>query len=154
MDNTPFFRTPYNYDMLAASKETGLKCEDVSKTQQQFKDDADINVIVERMKVGYIPPTNLHMPLSGDFEGLTSFKDAMNEIRRAQETFNALPAKVRARFHNEPDEFVQFCSDPENKDEAIKLGLAERPPEPVQSPQVPVPTGSTAPAPSEGTKTA
>ena len=36
----PFLRTPFNYDRDLASEESGLKCEDPSLTQQQFKDEA------------------------------------------------------------------------------------------------------------------
>ena len=34
---TVFLRTPYNYDTDAASLQTGLKCEDESRAQQQSK---------------------------------------------------------------------------------------------------------------------
>lgn len=138
----PFLRTPYNYDMHEASAETALVCPEETLTQQQFKDDADINILVERFKLGYVPPQNARMPLQGDFTGLTSFEDAMQQIRAAQETFNALPAKIRYRFHNDPAEFVAFCSDRDNLDEAVKMGLAARPeleqaPPPPEAPKAP-----------------
>lgn len=34
-----------------------------------------------------------------------------------------LPAKVRSRFENDPQKFLEFCSDPKNRDEAVSLGL-------------------------------
>jgi phage internal scaffolding protein len=41
----------------------------------------------------------------------------------AQDSFLALPAKVRARFDNDPALFVDFASDEANRDELKALGL-------------------------------
>ncbi len=35
-----------------------------------------------------------------------------------------MDAKIRARFHNSPQEFLEFFADPANADEAVRLGLA------------------------------
>jgi hypothetical protein len=35
-----------------------------------------------------------------------------------------LPGNVRARFHNDPQELLEFCSDEKNRAEAEKLGIA------------------------------
>jgi hypothetical protein len=35
-----------------------------------------------------------------------------------------MDAKVRARFNNSPQEYLEFFANPENTDEAIRLGLA------------------------------
>lgn len=43
---------------------------------------------------------------------------------------------MRKRFANDPAEFLAFINDPENSQEAIKLGLAiEAVPEPTPEPQ-------------------
>ena len=44
-NKAPFLRTPYNYDTVAASNESGLGCEDPTLTQQQFAEESDINTI-------------------------------------------------------------------------------------------------------------
>jgi phage internal scaffolding protein len=41
----------------------------------------------------------------------------------AQDSFLALPAKIRSRFGNDPALFVEFASDEANKDEMKALGL-------------------------------
>ena len=46
--NEPFLRSLYNYDRDAASSESGLACDDPTLAQQQFRDEADINTILER----------------------------------------------------------------------------------------------------------
>jgi phage internal scaffolding protein len=120
----PFLRTAYNYDRDLASDESGLKCLDASLTQQQFKDEADINTIVDRfMKTG-VMPSPVNMPQFVDYEGVFDFQSAMNVVRAADENFMRLDAKVRARFNNSPQEFLEFFSNPENVEEAVRLGLA------------------------------
>ena len=44
----PFMRTPYNYDTDEVSVDSGLVCPEPTLAQQQFKDEADINLILER----------------------------------------------------------------------------------------------------------
>lgn len=119
----PFVRSPYNYDMNIAGDESGLKCEDPSLTKQSFLEESDINTIVKRFGITGEIPTPVRMPTYGDFTGVTDFKSAMDAIAQANESFDAMPAEVRARFHNDPQEFVQFCSDENNRAEAQRLGL-------------------------------
>jgi len=121
---TVFCRSPYNYDMDLASDKSGLKCEDASLTQQQFKEESDINTIVARFMKSGVLPTPVNMPQYVDYEGVFDFQSAMNTIRQADENFMRMDANVRARFNNSPQEFLEFFANPENQDEAIRLGLA------------------------------
>ena len=121
---TVFCRSAYNYDMDLASDQAGLKCSDASLTQQQFKDDSDINTIVDRFMKSGVMPTPINMPQYVDYEGVFDFQSAMNAVRAADENFMRMDAKIRARFNNSPQEFLEFFSNPENTDEAIRLGLA------------------------------
>ena len=53
----------------------------------------------------------------------------------ADEMFAELPAKIRGRFENNPQQFLDFCEDPDNEAEAIELGIANKPaPDQVESP--------------------
>jgi phage internal scaffolding protein len=111
-----------NHD--ARSNEFGLKCLDRSLTQQQFREESDINTIVDRfMKTGHLPEP-ASMPQYVDYEGVFDFQSAMNVVRQADENFMRMDAKVRARFHNSPQEFLEFFANPDNGDEAVRLGLA------------------------------
>jgi phage internal scaffolding protein len=121
---TVFCRSAYNYDMDLVSDQTGLKCEDPSLTQQQFKEEADINVIVDRFMKSGVLPTPASMPQYVDYEGVFDFQSAMNAVRAADENFMRMDAKIRARFNNSPQEFLEFFANPENTEEAIRLGLA------------------------------
>jgi phage internal scaffolding protein len=132
----PFVRSPYNYDTTVASDETALHCKDPTLTKQSFAEDADINTIVKRFALTGELPKNVRMPTYGDFTGLTTFKEAMDAIAIAEESFYAMPADVRSRFNNDPDKFVAFCSDNNNRQEAEKLGLVLPPaPLPPRGPQ-------------------
>lgn len=131
----PFMRSAYNYDTNQASDEAGLKCEDKSLARQEFAEEVDINTIVHRFGLDGQMPENIRMPTSGDFTNIPDFQSAMNALRAAQESFDAMPARVRARFHNDPAEFVAFCDDENNRTEAIRMGLVtEKIPEPEPTP--------------------
>jgi len=48
----------------------------------------------------------------------------MNTVIVAQSAFDALPARIRERFRNDPAQFLHFMSEDSNLPEMIKLGLA------------------------------
>ncbi|AZL82702.1 internal scaffolding protein [Apis mellifera associated microvirus 2] len=119
-----FLRTPYNYDRMAVSDETGLFCDDPSLTQQHDMADCDINNIVERAaRTGFIPNA-VGSPFVGDLAiNATDFHEAMNIVVSARQAFSELDAKTRARFGNDPGQLLEFLQDEGNYDEASKLGL-------------------------------
>lgn len=128
------FRTMYNYDRDAVSIQTGTKCEDETMTQQQFKDECDINKIMKRFGVTGEVPMNIRPVLPDDYNDVFDFQTAMNTVRRAQEAFMKMPSGIRARFQNNPQVFTEFFSDPENRQEAEKMGLVL--PKPKEEPKV------------------
>jgi len=130
-----FLRSLGNYDSDKVSVETGLVCDDPSMAQQQFKDECDINTILDRFSVtGQLPVSPLQ-PQFGDFSGVTDYQSALNAVLDAQESFDALPARLRERFANDPAAFVDFCLDEANRGEMKAVGLIEGSPEGVsQSP--------------------
>lgn len=130
-----FFRTGYNYDMSAASDETGLSCQDESLAIQSAKEECDINTIVRRFGLTGQLPDQLAMPKSGDFSGVGDFHSAMNLVRQAQDEFLRVPGEIRARFDHDPARFMQFFEDPNNYDEALKMGLVN-PRAPLPDPDV------------------
>lgn len=119
----PFVRNPYNYDTNAAGDESGIDTGTEGGAKQSFAEECDINVIVKRFGIGYDMPEGLRMPQAGDFTGVNDFHSAMNAIVQARETFDALPATLRAKFDNDPGQFVDFATDQKNLPEMDKLGL-------------------------------
>lgn len=142
-------RSQFNYDTDSVSTETGLKCEDESLAQQHQKDEADINTIVKRFGLTGELPNNVRMPVYGDFTGITTYQDALHAVMAANDSFMQMPADVRNRFNNDPEQFVEFCLDPANAEEAVKLGLAVKKPGP-EAPASTPPAGT--PAGEQGSK--
>jgi len=131
----PFLRTPYNYDTLAASDESGIACEDASLAQQQFKDECDINNILRQFNItGQLPDAPLS-PRYGDFTGISDYKTALDRVIAADEEFMNLPATLRARFDNDAANLIEFLNNEENRAEAEKLGLTE-PKQVIEAPAV------------------
>ena len=126
MAKAPFLRTPYNYDTNAASDESGLACEEPTLAQQHFKDECDINNILRQFNVtGMLPEAPLS-PRYGDFTGISDYHTALNAVIAAEDEFMALPANLRARFQNDPENLINFLDNDANKEEAIKLGLVDQ----------------------------
>lgn len=106
-------------------------------TQQNFKEECDINNIMRRFeKTGELPNMIRQNPVYGDFSDVPTFTEAMNTVIRANEQFDALSSKIRAQFNNDPAEFLAFVHDPKNNEELVKMGLAtERIPDPTPTPK-------------------
>lgn len=107
-----------------------------SRTQQHLKQESDVNSILEKYKRG-IPITHVNnsKPLTGDFSQYQDFKTNKDLVVKTFNQFMALPAHLRKRFGNDPENLIDFVSDDQNYDEAIKLGLVPPKPEKPKTPQ-------------------
>ena len=103
-----FIRTPYNYDTKAVSRETATICPEPTLAQQQFRDECDINVMLERFQVTGTMPQNVRQPIAQDFIDAMDYQSALNALIEAEESFMQMPAKIRAEFNNDPGEFIRF----------------------------------------------
>lgn len=116
------------------------------KAQQQFKEDADLNIIMRKFQKGEaIDHFAKYGGVYGDFNPHT-YQESLNIIKKADEMFAELPSNVRNRFENDPSAFLTFVQNPDNLEEAktMGLGLAPAKPDPHAPPQDPAPQ---APAP-------
>jgi len=116
-------KNPITYDRDKNSNNSKLVFTRPTRTQQSFRDECDINNILRKFNVTGQLPLGSVQPQYGDFSGITDYQSALNAVMAAQDSFLALPAKVRARFDNDPALFVDFASDEANKDELKALGL-------------------------------
>lgn len=137
----PFLRTAYNYDMGAVSRETGFASKEPTLAQQQFKEECDINTIVERFGITGQMPQNLRMPIQEEFVETMTYHEALNKLVEADTEFMKLPASVRAEFKNDAGAFVEFASDEKNVDKMREWGMAM----PATPAIVPAPTAPPAP---------
>lgn len=120
----PTVRQAFDYDTDQVSQATGMEFDpEEGRTQQSFRDEVDINTIVERFGLTGELPDNMRLPQSGDFTGITDFHTAMSAVRQAQEQFMQLPGAMRERFNHDPQRLLSFLEDPGNLEEARKLGL-------------------------------
>ena len=120
-----------------------------SQTEQQFKDDADVNHIMRR----YNSNPHTYDPfvrkdgIYADTSQIPDLVNAMETVVKAQHAFDELPSQLRERFGNSPVMLLEFLKDPKNTKEAIELGLMEEihPPQPIKveiSNPIPSPTTS------------
>lgn len=126
-----------------------------SRTKQEFKDECDINNIVNQFaKTGVITHVNRREPQYGHVDG-SDFADAMRVVTEAQAMFDDMPAEIRKRFNNDPAELLDFVQNPENIDAMREMGLIEAEttttgrPEPQPPPAPPAPPAAPEP-PSDG----
>lgn len=120
------------YECYVASP--GITFVEPSLTQQQFADDTDINVLVDRYEdtgFFYDPLSVINgksassSPTFGDFSEFDSadYMRSQNVLVKARESFENLPVEIRERFNYNPLNLLEFISDKANYEEALKLGL-------------------------------
>lgn len=145
-------RRPYD-----ASQPTSITFPEKTMAKQAFKDECDINTIMAKYKsTGLIDHVKNVQGSYGDFTSVQDYQLSLNQVIEAQDAFEQLPAKIRARFNNDPSHLMSFISDEDNYDEALKLGLIDPKPEPPAPTRVevvnpPKPKGSREPSGEAGT---
>jgi len=100
-----------------------------SRTQQQFKAQVDINNIMKK----YAKTGDMSIFIKqgkgtyGDFSNVPDYQTALDKVLQIQDSFSNLPPLVRQKFANDPAQLLEFINDNRNYDEAVKLGLLEKP---------------------------
>lgn len=113
-----------------------LKCEDETKTQQQYQEASKISNIMK--KYGATGMLNMMQgdPVFDDVSQKMDFQTAQIKIAKAQQQFAQLPSELRDKFKNDPGQLISFLNKSENYEEAVKLGLAKKKAEIQDSPEV------------------
>ncbi len=107
-----------------------------SRTRQSEAKATNINTIVAQYdKTGLLPQIGREA-LYADVSEAPDYRTALDLIRNADELFMTIPAGVRRRFDNDPAVFLDWTSQPENRDEMIEMGLIEKPVTPAVTPVV------------------
>lgn len=139
--------------------------DDPGKTDGSQAAECDVNTIVDRFtKTGILPGVDAER-MYADVSDVGTYQESLHVVMRAQEQFDSLDAFVRKKFDNDPAKFLEFCADPKNAEEMVKLGLAtERSPSGTDriveainasnrvSGEVPAPEEPSKPAPSPSAK--
>lgn len=104
-----------------------------SRTKQEFKDQCDMNNIIKAYRItGQVNhiAANAAMGRYEDLPDEFDLQQSLNTVREANDAFASLPSKIRDRFANDPSKFLAFLSDPNNLDEARRLGIVNPAPQP------------------------
>lgn len=125
----PRFNWRHQYDAERDAKEGDAAATinlEESLTQQSFREDADLNVLARRFGLSDIPVGTYDPDAFRDTTNDPELAELLDIQRNAKNQFLALPAKLRKRFHNSPNELWAFVTDPENAEEALRLGLLHK----------------------------
>lgn len=128
----PVWKTPYNHDTNFESDRTALYCADPSLTKQEFKEETDINFLLERfMQTKELPPVVLPEHFMDNTQQPTYF-EMQTKLAAANSLFYQQPASVRSEFLNDPARFadaVITAMETGNKEWLEDLGIEFRKPE-------------------------
>jgi hypothetical protein len=97
-------RTPYNYDRDEVSKNTALISDSETLTQQNFKDETDLNIMIR--KYGVLPVNEVNWK---EFDATVipkDYQELQNMMLEADKAFMQLPAEVRKAADNDPTKFL------------------------------------------------
>jgi len=99
-----------------------------SKTDQTQQEHCDVKNIMKKYgnNINNVIPPN--RGVYADISELPTYQQSLHILRDAQNSFSSLPAQVRKKFDNDPGEMMKFLADPNNNEEAQKLGLKITPP--------------------------
>lgn len=114
--------------------ERGLEFHQPSLTQQQFKDECEIESLLKAHNLGQVMGIlNNHQrePLYGDVSDIPDFHDSQNHVARATEYFQGLPSDVRAQFNNNLGEFLSALNNPSARDALTDMGVLKKAANPV-----------------------
>lgn len=99
-----------------------------SLTQQHMKAETEMsNKVGMFMKTGRFGDNQSNrQPMYADFSSI-DFMEMRNAIVDIDAEFASLPSKLRTRFQNDPHQLIRFVENPNNREEAMQLGLLPKP---------------------------
>lgn len=124
-------RQPRHINQLMFVDENGEP--EVTKTVQSEKDRVEVNNIIRRYnKTGLVDHVAKGKAMYGDFTEVNEYRENLDMVKKAQDSFAGLPSEIRKKFDNDPGKFFEFATNPENADALVEMGLAhvEKPPAP------------------------
>lgn len=108
----------------------GLEFHEPSLTQQQFKDECEIESLLKAHNLSQVMGImNNHnqQPLYGDVSEIPDFHVSQNHLARATEYFEGLPSDVRSRFNNSLSEFLTTLNNPGAREALTEMGVLKKP---------------------------
>lgn len=123
-------------DRVRARGRLRLEFSGETLTKGSFKESVDVNTIMRMFRRdGVLRQSTSSGARFEDLGSPIDYQEAMNSVISAKEAFASMPARLRERFGNDPEGLLRFLADPQNRDEATKLGLLKVPEAPPGPPQ-------------------
>lgn len=94
-----------------------------SRTKQANRNETDINLMIARYRKTGQVPTNSREPKYGDFSEAITLEDAFQRVKEANESFMALPSRVRALAMNNPITLLEMLADEDDTAALVQAGL-------------------------------
>lgn len=115
-------------------------------TDQSYAKEADANYILRKFKAtGVITHLAKKAGRYADCSAIPSLHESLVAVKEAERAFADLPAVIRKKFDNDYKKLALWMCDEKNREEAIELGLIDKPiPTPTPTP---VPTPASQPDP-------
>lgn len=96
---------------------------DENRTEQQHKKDTNINYIMAKyQKTGVIDHVKKYGGQYMDVPAI-DYREAMTLVAEANSMFEELPSLARKKFQNDPEVFLEYVQDPNNKESLREMGL-------------------------------
>ncbi len=112
-----------------------------SKVQQHLTDSNSIKDLEARHLQNNMPQMNPKIPQYLDLSSGMSHHEMLNKVTETNQAFMNLNPHIRKKFHNQPQELIDFCKESKNLEEAEALGLVPKgtfvPPEVTPEPKPP-----------------
>lgn len=94
------------------------------RTEQSHRDRTDIKKIMKKAEAtGIISHLAKTEPTFMDVSTRTDFDESMRIVVSAQQSFEMIPAEIRADFNHDPAQWLDFITDPENRKEMEQYGF-------------------------------
>lgn len=119
-------RSPHQQHYTRANGTVGVRTvnNEPSMTQQQFKDDCDVNVIMDKfLKTGTITHLRREPGAYLNLLEMPDYQQSLQTVINAQNSFMELDADVRLKFDNDPGKFLEWLGDPSKEQEHVAMGL-------------------------------
>lgn len=100
-----------------------------SMVREAFKDECDINQIVQRYAAGAQMPPRPGDALYADVSGLSDYKSAVDQVLAAYANLDAMPEKARALLKNDPEGFRHALLNATQSEDLVALGILKAPTE-------------------------
>lgn len=102
--------------------------DEMCPVQQHFRDQSDINFIVDYWtRTGNYSSVNANPARYVDCTIVQDYQSALDTLCKADEILQTMTPQQRMKFHDDPVAFIEYFSDPVHYEElkALNLGLEE-----------------------------